>query len=504
MSQRVIVIGAGINGLVAAFYLQRAGCRVLLLERKDRVGGACTFSTLEDGGKRYSYPTGASIFGMMQDFIFQDTGLDRQLPVHLSKSPALVYFNDEPTPLEAHGDSDAFLAEARVKWAEAGDVLGYDRDLSRVCAFLIAGYREAKTPSWEEAVAALGEGLARRFIAGSAVELLEHYFTGDRTKIFRSMPVTESGPVPMHEPGTAFNAALMATGTVMGGRWGHVKGGLWRLPLALADINRALGVEIVTGATLLSCDAAARTVSWSTGSGERRESAAAVFFATDPITAATAIGDDLRRRVAKRQYLGSSGKVILFFREPVVWKGNDKGDDGASANRFFYAIDDFGAFQRSNDSMRERKVAFSPSCFQVYCEGAAQRCLSSELEHDYLSIFFKDVGFGLTGAELPWVKQYVEAMIASRIENPGALFHSVLLTPRDLRDTFWFPEGNIDHQELRGGQNFADRGFSDDPGGNFYRLGGFERVFYCGAGSYPCGSVAGTPGYMAAMQFLRS
>src|SRR5262245_58718892 len=120
MSQQVIVIGAGINGLVAAFYLQRAGCRVLLLERKDRVGGACTFSTFEDGGKRYAYPTGASIVGMMQDFIFQETGLDRQLPTHLSESPALVYFKDEPSPLQAHGDSAAFLAEARAKWGETG------------------------------------------------------------------------------------------------------------------------------------------------------------------------------------------------------------------------------------------------------------------------------------------------------------------------------------------------------------------------------------------------
>jgi hypothetical protein len=188
----------------------------------------------------------------------------------------------------------------------------------------------------------------------------------------------------------------------------------------------------------------------------------------------------------------------------VVWKSNRRGDDFNSATRYLYATDDFQAFQRSNESMRKRNIDFSPSSFQVYCEGAAQRCLGSGAEHDYLSVFFKDVGFGRCGAELPQVKRQVESVIASRIENPEALFHSVLLTPRDLRDTFFFPEGNIDHQELRGGQNFADRGFSDDPRRSFYRLGGFEHVYYCGAGSYPCGSVAGTAGYMAAMQFLRT
>jgi phytoene dehydrogenase-like protein len=505
MRQKVVVIGAGINGLVAAHYLQRAGCPVLLLERKDRVGGACTFATFEHAGKQYHFPTGASVFGMMQDFIFRDTGLAERFPLHRAAQPPLVYFKDEPAPFQAHSDITAFAAEARARWGETGDVVGYERDLDRVSAFLIAGYRAAASPSWDEAVATLGEPLARRWIAGSALDLLDHYFTADRTKIFHSMSVTESGPVPMNEPGTAFNVAVMATGTVLDGKWGHVKGALWRLPLALADINRDLGVEIVTGASLLSFDAPRRIVSFSApGATEHREQAGAVFFATDPVTAASAVGDTaLQQAVARRKYLGSSGKVVLFFREPVVWKGG-KGDDFNSANRFLYAIDDFETFQRSNDSMRERNVAFSPSCFQVYCEGAAQRCLGRPAEHDYLSVFFKDVGFGPTGPELPEVKRYVEALIASRIENAGALFHSVLLTPRDLRDTFYFPEGNIDHQELRGGQNFADRGLSDDPRRSYYRLGGLEHVYYCGAGSYPCGSVAGTPGYMAAMQFLRS
>jgi phytoene dehydrogenase-like protein len=503
MNQRVVVIGAGINGLVAAHYLQRAGRRVLLLERKDQVGGACTFAAFEHGGKRYQYPTGASVFGMMQDFIFRETGLDRRFALHCASAPPLVYFHDEPVGLEARGGA-AFEAEGRARWGETGDVAGYARDRERVRAFLVAGYREAAAPSWDAAVAALGEALAHRWIAGSAVDLLEHYFTADRTKIYRSMPVTESGPAPMDQPGTAFNAAVMATGTVLDGDWGHVKGGLWRLPLALAEINRDLGVEIVTGAGLLSFDPAGRTVRFTSGGRERREAAAAVFFATDPVTAAEAVGDDaLRRAVAGRKYLGSSGKVVLFYREPVVWKGTPAGDDSASASRFLYAIDDFQAFLRSNDSMRQRKVAFSPSCFQVYCEGAAQRCLGGEAGHDYLSVFFKDVGFGPSGAELPEVKRYVEGLVASRIENPEALFYSVLLTPRDLRDTFYFPEGNLDHQELRGGQNFADRGFSADPVGSFYRLGRFEHVYYCGAGSYPCGSVAGTPGYMAAKQYLR-
>ncbi len=59
-SQNIAVIGAGINGLVAANYLARAGHRVTLFERNDRFGGACVSETVEVPGIQQDYALGAS------------------------------------------------------------------------------------------------------------------------------------------------------------------------------------------------------------------------------------------------------------------------------------------------------------------------------------------------------------------------------------------------------------------------------------------------------------
>ena len=503
---RIIVIGAGINGLVAANYLQRGGCDVLLLEKKPHVGGACTMERIVfPDGIAYPVPTGASLLGMMQDFIFEETGLSQRLQTFRSDHPRLVYFGEEQQPLLRCDSPAEYVEQARTHWHESGDLAGYLEDHERARQMLLGIYREASTPSWERAVEVLGSADAERWIAGSAHALIGHYLRADRTKIFECMPVTESGPVPLDAPGTAFTTVLMSGGSVFDGGWGFVNGGLWRLPLVLAEINRGLGVEILEGIEVRSVDPVARSVRFTQDGRERHETAAAVFFATDPITAARLTGDpQLEALTAAKRYVGSSGKVVLVFSEPVRWRGNPGHPRFDASVRYLYEPSTFAAFEASNTAVRERRTDYSPSYFQIYVEGAAMREMGWSEPFDYISVFFKDVGLGPRGRDRDDIRRDVERRILARLENPEALVGSVLFLPRDLQEIFFFPEGNIDHMELIGGQTFFARTFSAAPADTFYQFGSHTGVYYCGAGSFPCGSVAGTGGYLAARQFLRS
>lgn len=95
---RIVVVGAGINGLVAANYLQRAGCEVTMVERAPRVGGACVSEVADVGGVTEHYALGASVLGLMQDFVFRDTGLADRLETFVPSHPKYIFFpgDDEP------------------------------------------------------------------------------------------------------------------------------------------------------------------------------------------------------------------------------------------------------------------------------------------------------------------------------------------------------------------------------------------------------------------------
>jgi phytoene dehydrogenase-like protein len=272
----------------------------------------------------------------------------------------------------------------------------------------------------------------------------------------------------------------------------------------LGQINREQGVDIQLGSQVMAVEPERGQLQVKQDGQTRTLDFDYLVLATDPVSAVRLLNDNtLTHTVEGKRFLGSSGKLTLFFREPVRWQEDAIAPAADTAFRFIFAVNSLAAFEQATLRVTAGDVAYEPGYIQVYCEGAAMRQLGLREPFDRLTLFFKNLALNERGDVLPEVETAVKAQLFPHLANPQDCVWSRLLTPKDLQQLFFFPGGNLDHTMLVGGQTCFERQFSDQPDTHFYQFGRWPHLAYCGAGAYPCGSIAGTPGYMCAQQLMR-
>ena len=85
MSYDAIIIGGGHNGLVTACYLARAKWKVLVLERRYLVGGACVTEEIFPG---FKVSTAAYVNSLFRPEIIRDLRLDEYGFEAIERNPA--------------------------------------------------------------------------------------------------------------------------------------------------------------------------------------------------------------------------------------------------------------------------------------------------------------------------------------------------------------------------------------------------------------------------------
>jgi phytoene dehydrogenase-like protein len=247
-----IVVGGGHNGLAAAAYLARAGQRTLVLERRDRLGGACSLEQpFPEPG--YLISPCAYLVGLLHPLVIKELGL---------ASRGYRVFACDPSQWSPFLDGSSFTdwkdpnrTAASVRALSRRDVAGffaYQDVYARIRDRLRSPdpardtwVGDAPTRDQVEARLAGDAELVEAVFELSVADLVERYVIDERLRAAlhgAGVIGTWAGP---RDPGTA-GVRLMHNLGLLGG-WGYVEGGMGRVSFALADAARDAGAVLACG-----------------------------------------------------------------------------------------------------------------------------------------------------------------------------------------------------------------------------------------------------------------
>ncbi len=501
----VIVVGAGHNGLACAAYLARAGKRVLVLESRERIGGACT---IEEPFPGVRMSPCAYLAGLLHPLVIEELDLAKR---GFAWTPAVnglfVPFLDGSS-VQLWDDDEKCEEEVR-RFAPA-DVKGW-KAMNAALARLRDKLRPdgepdmwiGKAPTREEIDERLGEDPEARALLfdWSMAEFVEHYLSDERLQTaYLGQGVIGTNASPF-DPGTASIRFHHSSGRLGGmpGMWGYVKGGMGMVSFYLCDAARDAGALIAAGvpvARILPDEGVELE------SGERI-AAKIVVSNADPLVTARLLGEAAdpawKAQVDSVPIRGCTVKLNVVLTELpnfTARPGTDQPHHYGQINAPLTKAEWKSGFAAA----REGGVAESLWC-ELYFQSAHDPTVVPAGQHT-MSIFAQYVPYEFNQQTWPgdWnthretVKQRVLASLGRFCSNiPKAVIDAQVLGPPDIETKVGLTGGHIFQGECLPQYMWSKRLSSRTP---------MPGVYLCGACTHPGGSVIAINGRNAAMAVI--
>ncbi len=251
-----IVVGGGHNGLTAAAYLARAGRSVIVLERRERLGGAATLERpFADQG--FVVSPCAYVVGLLDELVISELELERRGLRYWVADPNLWVPFEDGTSFGQWLDESRTEANLKELGISAKDIAGYnayEKLFDDVRVKLRKGDRDTwvgESPSRDEIERMLdgSQEMIDLVFEASIADVLEAYIADERLKtaLFgQGIIGTWGGP---YDHGTASIKLMHYQGDLdgQGPVWGYVEGGMGMCSFAIADAAAAAGAVLACG-----------------------------------------------------------------------------------------------------------------------------------------------------------------------------------------------------------------------------------------------------------------